>query len=551
MKDGVTVKAGDTIVITASSILGKPPPTAVWSKAGREFKPSDTVQITNTPTTSTLSIKYASRKNTGEYTITASNPFGIKEEKVKVKVLDIPGPPGPIEASSVSAEKCTLTWLPPEEDGGCAIKSYTLEKRETSRLLWTKLAENIMDCRYVASKLIKDPPGPPSNPRISDTTKTTATFNWGRPFYDGGLTITGYTVEYKKDGDDDWVLATATPLRINELVIPNLQAGGKYNFRVSAINSEGCGEPAEIEKIVELVDREELPDFELDAELRRTLVVRSGGSIRLFVPIKGRPTPEVTWTKEDVPLKGRAHIDTTESYTLVVIPECTRYDAGKYVLTLENVAGKRTGFVNVRDTATLAWTKPKHDGGSRITGYVIEAQKKDSDQWVHVTTIKALDYTAPDLTENMEYTFRVFAVNSSGRSEPRESRPAVIREQTTAPGFDLRSVYQQVVVAKAGDNVKVEIPVLGRPRPSVVWKKEDQEIKQTQRINIEDTECIVSVPRLIKGNEYIFRVRGVNKYGVGDPLESEPVVARNSFGKKFFIFRHCSLMTLLFSMNLL
>lgn len=42
----------------------------------------------------------------------------------------------------------------------------------------------------------------------------------------------------------------------------------------------------------------------------------------------------------------------------------------------------------------------------------------------------------------------------------------------------------------------------------------------------------VTIQKLARGNEYVFRVRGVNKFGAGDPLDSEPVIAKNAFGKE-------------------
>uniref|UniRef100_A0A673GNE1 Titin n=1 Tax=Sinocyclocheilus rhinocerous TaxID=307959 RepID=A0A673GNE1_9TELE len=463
----------------------------------------------------------------------------------------VPGPPGPIEASGISSEKVTLTWTPPHEDGGSPIKYYTLEKRETSRLLWTILAEKVIDCHFVANKLIQGneyifrvsavnssaagdashsepvkmvdsygidillisgPPGPPAKPEVENVGGNSVTIAWKRPADDGGSDIMGYMVERKEK--------EATPLRITEFVVPNLQAGTKYNFRICAMNAMGVSEPAQTKDLVEIVEREEIPDLELDIELRRTLVVRAGASIRIFIPIKGRPTPTVTWTKEDSPLKTRAIIDNTESYTLLVIPDCNRRDAGKYDLTLENAAGKKTNSVS------LVWTKPKHDGGSRVTGYVIEAQRKGTDQWAHVTTVKTLDFTVKNLNENEEYIFRVMAVNSSGRSRPRVSKPVVIKEQSSEPEFDLRGVCQKTVIAKAGNDIKVEVPVSGRPKPTLSWQKDNQALKLTQRTMIENTSTstILIINECLRSDCGIYSMTGKNIVG---SVTDNPIICKD------------------------
>ena len=84
-----------------------------------------------------------------------------------------------------------------------------------------------------------------------------------------------------------------------------------------------------------------------------------------------------------------------------------------------------------KDRATLAWKPPKDDGGSRVTGYVVERRDtaKGPDAWIPVTqACKETTFTVPSLLDGHEYEFRVMATNENGVSEPlRSSAPVVAK----------------------------------------------------------------------------------------------------------------------------
>lgn len=91
-------------------------------------------------------------------------------------------------------------------------------------------------------------------------------------------------------------------------------------------------------------------------------------------------------------------------------------------------------YVNdiTKSTVILEWEKPLHDGGSRLTGYVIEACKTGTDRWMDVAHVKSsvLQHTIVSLNENEQYLFRIRAENSRGVSEPRDiMTPVTIQEQ--------------------------------------------------------------------------------------------------------------------------
>ena len=92
------------------------------------------------------------------------------------------------------------------------------------------------------------------------------------------------------------------------------------------------------------------PEAELSAELKEVLELRAGDCMKLRATIKGRPVPRVVWAKMNTNIKDRQGIiiKSTEHDTLVSVESVTRYDAGKYILSLESSSGMKMYTITVK-----------------------------------------------------------------------------------------------------------------------------------------------------------------------------------------------------------
>lgn len=86
-------------------------------------------------------------------------------------------------------------------------------------------------------------------------------------------------------------------------------------------------------------------------------------------------------------------------------------------------------------TCTLQWEPPTNDGGTDITGYVIEKKLESVTKWEKVVTLEhfTLTFTIENLKEKSDYLFRVFAENAVGLGIPANT--GVINLKTSASKY--------------------------------------------------------------------------------------------------------------------
>ena len=124
----------------------------------------------------------------------------------------------------------------------------------------------------------------------------------------------------------------------------------------------------------------------------------------------------------------------------------------------------------------LEWKEPIDDGGSPITGYIIEMKVRHSSEWTMAQQIDGnrRKGTVHGLREGDEYQFRIIALNKAGPSEPGQpSRPKEARARFVPPKIDRKNLKD--VTVSANSMVKLDANVVGEPPANVTWKFETME----------------------------------------------------------------------------
>ncbi|XP_076262798.1 myomesin and myosin binding protein isoform X2 [Rhynchophorus ferrugineus] len=170
------------------------------------------------------------------------------------------------------------------------------------------------------------------------------------------------------------------------------------------------------------------------------------------------------------------------------------------------------------DLITLRWTPPISDGGSPISGYLVEHRRVGSPHWVRATPLPSPypEITLSGLEPGWRYQFRVSAENAVGYSDHSEiSEPITVtlqRSAITAPQFT-----QEVIETVSLENNKSEFVVhfMGQPAPKVCWFKDGFEIFSSRRIRIltEHDRSVLTIHQTSLSDEGEIKCTATNKAG--------------------------------------
>ena len=506
--------------------------------------------------------------NTYTFEVRARNSSGPGPgASVPAKPATFPGMPENLRVEPGN-EMVTLFWDAPDDDGGEDVTRYewrqgtsgswmdiglTFTKTVgslTNGTTYTFQVRAINDVRYgphasVTGRPIATPeaPGPPRNLK-AQAGDVQVTLTWDPPASNGGATITRY--EWSQD-PNNWLTNQTTTTRT--VTITNLNNGTAYTFYVRARNSEGPGDPASVTST----------PAEPTAPGAPTNFRASPGNARVTLSWSpptsngGSEIIEYQWSQDQVTwnvvnaatLRVTAtDLNNDATYTFYVRAK-NSVDVGPAATTTATPSasggtgggsgggggggGGAQGSVpgpprNLSASpgtrqVDLSWSPPTDDGGSAITGYLIEVSEDGGSSWRALanteSTVTTFEHTGLDPQTTRHY--RVYSINSIGTGPP--SNVASATTVATPPGALGR------LVAEAVDSSRIDLS-WSAPRDDggnmiagyQIQFSADQGLSWSVLVvNTGSTETTYSDVDLAPGTTRYYRVLAINSVGLGTP----------------------------------
>uniref|UniRef100_A0A8C7YK98 Titin n=1 Tax=Oryzias sinensis TaxID=183150 RepID=A0A8C7YK98_9TELE len=319
---------------------------------------------------------------------------------------------------------------------------------------------------------VLDRPGPPEGPiSIYGVTSEKCSISWKPPLQDGGSDVSHYVVERRE-------------------TMASLLQGEEYQFRVVAVNDKGKSDPRQLSHSVVAKDLTIEPSIRPKAS---TYSVQVGYDLKIEVPIAGHPKPTITWTKDGTALKQTTRVNVTDSahHTTLTIKDAIREDGGMYTINIANSLGSKDANVEV-----ITLDKPGPPTGETFTLEAsVEGKPIPTAQWfkgsfeventaraeIKNTDCKAILVVKDAIrVDGGQYT--LVLTNVAGTKTVPFSVKVLDRPGPSEGPLTISNVTEEKC-----EDLKIEIPVFGRPIPKVEWKKEGQAIKETTRLNVLST----------------------------------------------------------------
>lgn len=137
-RDSAYFDKGENVVIKIP-FTGFPKPKITWVREGEVIESGGHYHVEVKDRHAILTIRDASKLDSGPYRITAENELGQDTAIIKIQIADRPDPPRYPAVDNIGTDSLALTWKAPVWDGGSNITNYMVERREHPLSTWIRV----------------------------------------------------------------------------------------------------------------------------------------------------------------------------------------------------------------------------------------------------------------------------------------------------------------------------------------------------------------------------------------------------------------------------